>query len=179
MDYLMMEIGRGIWILLRSLPGSLAIFLGVMIVELSMEYAKTKRIERKFIQWIFQFLWIWIIVSILKITGIIGGKFELSLPIDSYISLKIFEEGINAATILNIFLFVPYGFFSVFAFKNFHKHWWNGIIIGAIFSFCIEFLQLFVGRYVQLDDVLFNTCGTFVGFLLGKLMIRVNDKRRS
>ena len=35
--------------------------------------------------------------------------------------LKLFEDGFNAAIILNICLFVPYGFLPVFIFKNIHK----------------------------------------------------------
>ena len=55
----------------------------------------------------------------------------------------------------------------IFIFKNIHKHWWNGIILGGIFSISIEFLQTFIGRFAQLDDVIMNTLGTLIGFLLG------------
>ena len=43
----------------------------------------------------------------------------------------------------------------------------NGIILGGIFSISIEFLQTFIGRFAQLDDVIMNTLGTLIGFLLG------------
>ena len=91
---------------------------------------------------------------------------------------KLFEDGFNAATILNICLFIPYGFLPVFIFKNIHKHWWNGVILGAVFSIGIEFLQTFIGRFAQLDDVIMNTCGTLVGFLIGCLLLRITTRKK-
>ena len=102
-----MEIWTGIWILVRLLPTALIIFAGVMIIELGIEFIQKKKIEIRILNCLCQFLWILIIVSILKITGIIGGSFGISSPLDSYISFKLFEDGFNAATILNICLFVP------------------------------------------------------------------------
>lgn len=117
MSYITMEIWTGIWILVRFLPTALIIFAGVMIIELGIEFIQKKKIEVKILNWLCQFLWILIVVSILKITGIIGGSFGISSPLDSYISFKLFEDGFNAATILNICLFVPYGFLPVFILK--------------------------------------------------------------
>ena len=177
-SYITMEIWTGIWILVRFLPMALIIFAGVMIIEVGIEFIQKKKIEVKILNWLCQFLWILIVVSILKITGIIGGSFGISSPLDSYISFKLFEDGFNAATILNICLFVPYGFLPVFIFKNIHKHWWNGVILGAVFSIGIEFLQTFIGRFAQLDDVIMNTCGTLVGFLIGCLLLRITTRKK-
>lgn len=129
-------------------------------------YSKEK-INFKISNLICQYLWILIILCILKITGILTGNFGITSPFDSYISFKLFEDGFNVATILNILLFIPFGFLPIFIFKNIHKHWWNGIILGGIFSISIEFLQTFIGRFAQLDDVIMNTLGTLIGFLLG------------
>ena len=169
MSYITMEIWTGIWILVRLLPMALIIFAGVMIIEVGIEFIQKKKIEVKILNWLCQFLWILIIVSILKITGIIGGSFGISSP---------FEDGFNAATILNICLFVPYGFLPVFIFKNIYKHWWNGVILGAVFSIGIEFLQTFIGRFAQLDDVIMNTCGTLIGFLMGCLLLRITTSKK-
>ena len=100
MSYITMEIWTGIWILVRFLPTALIVFAGVMIIELGIEFIQKKKIEVKILNWLCQFLWILIVVSILKITGIIGGSFGISSPLDSYISFKLFEDGFNAATIL-------------------------------------------------------------------------------
>ena len=104
MSYITMEIWTGIWILVRLFPMALIIFAGVMIIEVGIEFIQKKKIEVKILNWLCQFLWILIVVSILKITGIIGGSFGISSPLDSYISFKLFEDGFNAATILNNYL---------------------------------------------------------------------------
>ena len=168
-----MKIWTGIWILVRLLPMALIIFAGAMSIEMCIAFIQKKKIEVKILNRLCQFLWILIVVSILKITGIIGGSFGISSPRDSYSSFKLFEDGFNAATILNICLFVPYGFLSVFIFKNIHRYWWNGVLLGAVFSIGIEFLQTFIGRFAQLDDVIMNTCGTVIGFLAGCLLLRM------
>ena len=84
-SYITMEIWTGIWILVRLLPTALIIFTGVMIIELGIEFIQKKKIEIRILNCLCQFLWILIIVSILKITGIIGGSFGISSPLDSYI----------------------------------------------------------------------------------------------
>ena len=76
MSYITMEIWTGIWILVRFLPTALIIFAGVMIIELGIEFIQKKKIEVKILNWLCQFLWILIVVSILKITGIIGVVLE-------------------------------------------------------------------------------------------------------
>ena len=91
-SYITMEIWTGIWILVRLLPMALIIFSGVMIIEVGIEFIQKKKIEVKILNWLCQFLWILIVVSILKITGIIGGSFGISSPLDSYISFKLFED---------------------------------------------------------------------------------------
>ncbi|MEG2058033.1 MAG: VanZ family protein [Romboutsia sp.] len=39
------------------------------------------------------------------------------------------------------------------------------VLIGFAFSCTIEFLQSFIGRFVQLEDIIMNTIGTFIGFI--------------
>ena len=51
-----------------------------------------------------------------------------------------------------------------------------GILIGIIFSIVIESLQTFTGRFVQLDDMLMNTLGTFIGYELWFLLSSVKLK---
>ena len=129
---------------------------------------------------------IWILVRLLPMALIIfSGVMIIEVGIEfiqkKKIEVKIlnwFEDGFNSAIILNICLFVPYGFLPVFIFKNIHKHWWNGVILGAVFSIGIEFLQTFIGRFAQLDDVIMNTCGTLVGFLIGCLLLRITTRKK-
>lgn len=73
--------------------------------------------------------------------------------------------------ICNIFLFVPFGFLGLI-FKSF-----NSIkIILPFFIFAImvmEFLQTITGRgYGEIDDVILNTTGMLIGFILKKYFLK-------
>lgn len=172
-DYL--EIG--IWALVNLIPWAFLIFLCFIIIELFLKFIMKKKIEFKILYLACQFLWILLVLTILRITGILGGNFGISSPLDSFISYKLFEEGLNVATLLNICLFIPYGFLSVLTFKNIAKHWWLGILIGLIFSASIEYLQTFTGRFAQLDDIVMNTLGTFIGYEICIGFVRIYKNR--
>lgn len=72
----------------------------------------------------------------------------------------------NAYVIENILLFIPYGFFCAWVFTAARKLWFC-TLIGAVTSLGIECLQLITGRgFFQIDDVLTNTLGAIIGYLL-------------
>lgn len=127
-----------------------------------------------------EFIWILIMFMILKITGIIGGDFGTTSIIMGNVnfSLDLFEEGLSIAALLNIALFIPFGFFSTIVFRNLQSKWIYGILIGLIFSGIIEFLQIFAGRFVQINDILMNTLGTFLGFILCSILSKLNRKMK-
>ena len=163
----------GVWTFINLIPLTCILFLGVITIKILLKLIFKRRTEFKISNLVSQFLWILVVLSILKITGILGGDFGVSSPFDSYISYKLFEEGLNPATLLNICLFVPFGFLSVLTFRDLDKHWWFGILIGFAFSTLIEFLQMFTGRFVQLDDIVMNTLGTFIGYGISIWLVRL------
>ena len=75
----------------------------------------------------------------------------------------------NAFVIENVLLFVPYGFLAGFAFGR-YRRFLPCLALGAATSLGIETLQLVTGRgFFQIDDILTNTLGAVVGFLLYRL----------
>lgn len=72
----------------------------------------------------------------------------------------------NAFVVENVLLFLPYGFFASWAFERM-KRFWACTLLGTVTSLGIESLQLITARgYFQIDDILTNTLGTVIGFLL-------------
>lgn len=72
----------------------------------------------------------------------------------------------------NVLLFIPYGFLSRWAF-GWTKRFWGCMFLGAVTSLGIETLQLVTQRgYFQIDDILTNILGTFIGFLLFAPFVR-------
>jgi len=75
-------------------------------------------------------------------------------------------------TFLNTLLFVPFGFalsqFVAVRTKSLLKFVSRALIAGAVFSYSIEILQLYIpSRDSAWDDVLANTLGVLIGMTLG------------
>lgn len=68
---------------------------------------------------------------------------------------------------LNILLFVPFGFFL--SLKK--RFMFVVILTGLLFSLFIEIVQFSIpmGRSADIDDVILNTFGTFLGYIIWKL----------
>ncbi|HEX2697043.1 MAG TPA: VanZ family protein [Anaerolineales bacterium] len=80
-------------------------------------------------------------------------------------------------SLLNILLLIPFGFGLPFI-TNFHMK--KIVVIGALFSIGIEFMQLITGyiakitfRITDINDVIFNTVGVAIGCILFIGFIRI------
>lgn len=62
----------------------------------------------------------------------------------------------------NIIMFMPIGFFSALLWRK--PRWWKSLLIGLGSSVTIEFIQFFIGRSTDIDDVILNTAGALAGF---------------
>ena len=65
----------------------------------------------------------------------------------------------------NVAVFLPLGFLPPLLWRRW-RHWWAALALSGGVSCLIEFLQLFLGRSVDVDDVLLNVLGGFLGYLL-------------
>ena len=73
--------------------------------------------------------------------------------------------------LLNIVLFVPLGLFLPMLWQRFRRPM-NCIVLGLCFSLIIELLQMLTFRATDVNDLITNTAGTMVGFLLAKPLTR-------
>ena len=64
----------------------------------------------------------------------------------------------------NIAMFIPFGYIIASYIKP--KKMWTNLIIAAIVSVTIEYVQLNIGRSFDIDDIILNTFGSIIGFLL-------------
>lgn len=62
----------------------------------------------------------------------------------------------------NIIMFMPIGFFPALLWKKWR--WWKSLLAGFFTSASIEFIQFFIGRSTDIDDVILNTVGASAGF---------------
>lgn len=72
----------------------------------------------------------------------------------------------------NIFLFLPIGFFVPLINERYISLK-KIILIGVSTSCVVEVIQLFIGRSCDIDDVILNTCGVVIGFIIFKVYKRI------
>lgn len=164
-------INIGIYTLINFVPIVFIIYL----IIIGIKFIVKREIKIKFINIVCEFALILIVLCILQITGIIFRDYSMSTNI--YFDYKIFENGVSPATLLNCVLFIPFGFLLPTVFKKIQNKLIIIVMIGFCFSLSIEIIQMFTGRFAELEDVLMNTLGTFIGYeifvLISKMFKRI------
>ena len=70
---------------------------------------------------------------------------------------------------------VLYGFLLSYIWKK-YEVLWKTALFGITFSLIIELCQLFNGRITDIDDLLMNTLGALIGWLIF-VLLKVNKSR--
>lgn len=74
-------------------------------------------------------------------------------------------------SLLNVFLFIPLGFFLPVLREKFRK-FIPVLLFGFLMSVLIEVMQIFTLRATDINDLMTNTLGTILGYFVGKLLLR-------
>lgn len=143
------------------------------------------RKERKFYL-IFIFLFIFYIWMVYTVTGAGGLSDIIYAPEgginDSIIRANInflpFSRGISVTFYLNIIMCVPLGFLLPLIWKDYRKIY-KTTIAGLGFSLLIELSQLITTRATDIDDLIANTIGTVIGYLIWKVFSKIFNKDKN
>lgn len=88
-----------------------------------------------------------------------------------------FSTGIDiVGYILNIILFIPFGFLIPLIWKKM-RSLYRTIFAGFSFSLLIEISQLLNNRRTDIDDLIMNTFGAVVGFVIYKIFKKLIPTR--
>ncbi len=106
-------------------------------------------------------------------------RIMLTVPFNALRNSVSLEEGLRItdkltfhAMVLNILFFVPYGTVLPLLGKWF-RHWYIVLPIGFVTSLTVELTQYLTGMGVfDVDDLILNTLGSGIGFLVWLLVIR-------
>lgn len=71
----------------------------------------------------------------------------------------------------NILIFIPYGILVAEIFPKFRKLS-KIFLLSFATSFFVEFIQFFIGRSVDIDDLILNVFGSIIGYLIWKKVLR-------
>lgn len=173
-NMILMYLNEGISILVGS------IFLGIIIylLILGILWVVNKRRGVKIKNNIAGLMLSIYVVALLRITGIIGIKFHFGFYNMNLIPFADMSKGSILMIILNLLLFVPYGTLIPIVFKNIKWNWKKVMMIGFVTTFFIEALQLFGGRFAEIDDIIANTLGATLGFMLySRIFIRCKKEK--
>lgn len=121
---------------------------------------------------IISFVFCFYLVGILTMTGVcIGGSFS---PRIVYIPFVDMIRG-PIDTALNILLFVPLGFLLPILYRKY-----DGIskiaLVGFLVSLSVEIAQMFGTGTTDINDLITNTVGACLGFLLFRLVYKAIPK---
>lgn len=94
-------------------------------------------------------------------------RFELSLYLFPIVG--ILNDLKNS--LLNILLFVPLGMILPLLWEKYRSRK-RTLLFGFVTSLFIELLQIFTFRATDINDLITNTLGTFVGFVLADVLIK-------
>lgn len=155
-------------ILIRSISGYIFIVPILLLYFLSL-----KKVERK--QSLFHiiavFLFCYYLFGILTVTGI---GYTSKIRFCPNISLIPFIGMITGPidTMLNIILFVPLGFFLPLLYEKYNKIK-SVVLTGFLFSLSIEIIQMFDWGSSDINDLMTNTIGACLGYLIYYLLSKV------
>ena len=101
-----------------------------------------------------------------KTVETIGYNFT---PFWSYTAIHKGRSDLIDVVVMNVVVFVPIGFLMGMAFNRIK--WWMSVLIGLGVSLPIELFQFVFKRgYAEVDDVIHNTLGCLIGFMLIKML---------
>lgn len=124
-------------------------------------------------------LYIWMVYNVTGVGGLTdifyapeGGSNSI---IRANINLNPFSNGIGITFYLNIIMCIPLGFLLPFIWKDYRKLY-KTLLLGAGFSLLIEISQLITTRATDVDDLIANTIGTFVGYIIWLIFTKIFNK---
>lgn len=128
-----------------------------------------------------------IIFSLRGVSPISGFNIEIRIDEISFIPfrgiIEMLQGGLTLHTFVNILgniiMFMPMGFLLPLLFSNLYSLK-KTVAVGFGTSLLIEFTQLFLIRATDIDDLILNTLGTMLGYLVfltfKKLLSRLTGK---
>lgn len=118
--------------------------------------------------WIFCYY----LIGVLTMTGM--GKLRPFAPRFVFIPFADMIRG-PVDTILNVVLFLPFGFFIPLLYRKYHRIG-RVAFTGFLLSLTIEFIQMFGRGATDVNDLITNTVGACLGYLIYKFLSKADRK---
>lgn len=127
-------------------------------------------------------LYIVMVFSVTGVSPLSGFHPEIRMSEISLIPFDGMKKMLEADTLFgivniagNVFMFLPLGFFLPLLWPSF-RGWWKTLLAGVGLSLFIELWQLFISRGTDVDDLILNTLGAVIGYLLFLLIRKIYER---
>lgn len=154
----------------------MVLIITVILVSLRISYfIKTKEKFRLYSE-IFKLGFIIYIIGLFYVVTFQDVSWSTSnfIPFKEILRYDIFSDMFFKNVLGNMIMFIPYGFFISY-FLRIDKTRYV-FILSLITSITIEVTQLIIGRVFDVDDILLNLLGGFIGFIIYRFLMKVKDK---
>ena len=151
------------------------VFVSVVAISLRLAFLKGSRkfvLHKELMALVF-ILYILCLYYVVTIQDINYGGINL-IPFKEMFRYEIGSYKFMKNIIGNILLFIPYGFFSSYYLNN--KKIGTNVMLCLIATFCIESIQYYIGRVFDIDDIMLNVLGGFIGCLIYVALTAIRGK---
>ena len=157
----------------------------VMVYQAIMLLGKKKSTSTHYVWTYIMMIYIWLVISVTGIGSIwdmISKGGLIATFQQANISLIPFQSEGMFTYCMNVIMLMPLGFLLPYIWKNFRNPL-KVALTGFSFSIFIEFAQLPTNRLVDIDDLMMNTLGAILGYvvwrMIGKYFFKKNEKQRT
>jgi glycopeptide antibiotics resistance protein len=153
----------------------LMVFVSVIAISMRLTFLKgnSKIILHKELMALVFIIYILCLYFIVIGQDISSGGVNL-IPFKEMFRYQIGSDMFLRNIIGNILLFVPYGFFSSYYLSN--KKIGTNVLLCLVATFCIETIQYYIGRVFDIDDIILNVIGGFIGCLIYVALTAIKAK---
>ena len=144
----------------------------VMVYQTVMLLGKKKSTSTHYVWTYIMMIYIWLVISVTGIGSIwdmISKGGLIATFQQANISLIPFQSEGMFTYCMNVIMLMPLGFLLPYIWKNFRNPL-KVALTGFSFSIFIEFAQLPTNRLVDIDDLMMNTLGAILGYVVWKMI---------
>ena len=154
---------------MRFLLYSLVDVLSAAVVALPLVWLFQRfRGERGWTRYVLSGLFVLYLCEMFDVVGIPAAQYIRWEPNLSLIPFSDGTHWLGVQRVLNAVMFAPLGFLLPVLWRGCRK-WSVTTLAGFLLSLTIEILQMFCFRATDVDDLLMNTLGAFLGYFLAWL----------
>lgn len=161
-----------------SLYGLACVLFPCLVYQLAVVLKKQRsgeQILKGYLMWVWIFLfYLWMVFDVTGM-GTLGDilryvKIGENPIIGGYNLIPFGSMGIGF--VLNIIMCMPLGFLLPLLWKE-YRRCKRTVLTGVVFSMLIEFTQIFNFRATDVDDLIANTCGALIGYLIWRVFTKI------